>query len=33
LIETAIIAKAKADAAKIKAEADAYQVKTITEAE
>ena len=33
LIETAIIANAKALAAKIRAEAEAYQLKTITEAE
>ena len=33
LIETAIIANSKALAAKIRAEAEAYQLKTITEAE
>jgi len=33
LIETAIIANSKAQAAKIKAEADAYALKTTTEAE
>ena len=33
LIETAIIANSKAMAAKIRAEAEAYQLKTITEAE
>ena len=33
LIETAIIANSKAQAAKIKAEADAYALNTVTEAE
>jgi hypothetical protein len=33
LIETAIVANAKAQAAKIRAEADAYTLKTVTEAE
>lgn len=33
LIETAIIANSKAMAAKIRAEAEAYQLKTITETE
>ena len=33
LIETEIIAQAKLDAARIKAEADAYNLKTVSEAQ